>query len=203
MPPASLAPAAARYRLRLATSRAGLLVLVRALFAGLFDPRTSAMTLGRIGAVAGVAIVQAQFGAVMSARQFLLAVAGPPAWRIPAGLVGSSAAGVPLLDLAGRLPAVYRARILAGASELVAQQTAQASLSRLAASEPYRVANATILDAARYDERYTGRYDRVTRAGACPFCTEIRDRGYTPAVAGLAAHANCQCVAAPEVRNPR
>jgi hypothetical protein len=93
---------------------------------------------------------------------------------------------------------VWVLRTAAGQAPETAALASQAWLNRLGVSEPYRVANQTVLRAVQDDDRFTGRVNRQTAPGACGWCAQIRDRGYLPAHAGFAAHANCRCTPEPE-----
>lgn len=198
----------AAYRARLLMQRAGLMVLIRALFQALYNPDRPIGSLRQVGAIAGQAITQAQAAAIVTAQGYLQGVTaaswGQPLtavspYEAPAGMVGSSASGHPLAGMAALAPAMWQRATDAGRSEREAQESAVGWLNRLGASEPYRVANATVLDAARNDDRLTGRFIRVTQPGACKWCILIHDRGYTEAAVGFAAHANCRCTPGPEV----
>lgn len=188
-----------RYRADLAVLRAGLLALVAGLFARWYDPARPEDSLRLIGAVAGVLITRGQAAAAGFAVRLLGQLAPGEPFPIPPQIIGSAAGSV-LADLSGMTPAVYVRRVQDGQSAEMGAQAAQTWLNSLAASEPYRAANAVMTRNALDDLRLTGRMVRATRPGACPFCRVIADRGYTPAAAGFAAHRNCQCTAIPEVR---
>lgn len=194
----------ASYRARLGTSKAGLLALLAALWAKMYDPANPA-SVKMIATLAGTFTVRGQAAAVTQARGYLAAVTasaqGQPAgpYAIPAGVIGMSDSGHPVTALAGLAPLIYQGRINAGHPAATAAMAAQSWLNRIAASEPYRAANETVTQNAVQDDRLTGLVERVTGGDACSFCQDIADQGYRPADAGFAAHANCQCTAAPEV----
>jgi len=196
-------PATALYRARLATGRAGVLALLAAVWAKQYDPKQPLASLRRIGTLAGVFTVRAQASAVVQARTYLarLSASGPGAdpFAVPEDVIGTSASGHPVTALTALAPAVYFKRVSAGQSAEDAGAASLAWLNRLAASEPYRSANATVTHNAINDDRFTGLVIRITAGNACDFCTGIADQGYTPAAADFAAHANCQCTAGPEV----
>lgn len=196
------------YRARLSTATAGLLLRVRALWAQQFNPSDPNGSLAIIGAVVGSWTTGLQAAAVDETTTYLAALVaagtGQPLAQVdpfaaPAGLVGSAANGTTVVGLTGQAPAVYWARRGVGQSESMAAAASLAWLNRVASSEPYRAANETTVRNADDDDRFTGRVVRITSAGACPFCVAIADRGYIPAHAGFAAHANCRCTPAPEI----
>lgn len=197
------------YRARLATANAGLLAAIDRLWNQLFDPNDPDGSLARIGAAVGIWTTAGQAAAATETVQYLAslyaastgaAYAEVAPFAVPEGLVGSAAAtGRTVVDMARLAPAVYGARRTAGHDPELAAASAQSWLNRLGASEPYRVANTTIMHNAMSDGRLSGRVVRLTRPGACAFCVLIADRGYIPANAGFAAHANCRCSPSPEV----
>jgi type II secretory pathway component PulM len=194
----------ARYRGNLASGKAGLLSLLAALWAKMYDPANPA-SVKMIATLAGTFTVRGQAAAVTQARGYLAALTtqatGQPAapYAIPAGVIGTSASGYSLPALTSLAPLIYAGRLNAGQDAGVAAGAAQSWLNGLAASEPYRAANVTVTTNATQDDRLTGLVERVTGGNACEFCQGIADQGYTPAHAGFEAHANCQCTAAPEV----
>ncbi len=196
------------YRGRLATGNAELLARVGAMWARAFDPADPSGSLARIGAIVGTWTTGAQAGAATETANYLAALysaaTGIPygavaVFAVPAGLVGSAADGGTVMGLTGQAPAVYWARKGSGQSDRMAADASRAWLNRVAGSEPFRAANATTMHNADVDDRFSGRVVRITSAGACAFCTTIADRGYIPSHAGFAAHANCRCVASPEI----
>lgn len=162
----------------------------------------------RAGELAAIQIEGAQLAAAELSARYLAALTasarGVPielvgGYGVPPGLVGSSASGSRLRDLTTLVSAIWWARLLSGASRADASAAAAGWLGRLASSEPYRAANATVIWNALTDPRLRDRINRVTSPGACSFCLLIRDRGYTRARAGFSAHANCHCTAEPEI----
>lgn len=210
---ASAAPPAditAAYRAGLANTVATALAVLTQLWARLYDPTPGATlgSLATIGAGAATWTAAAQRAATSQAAAYLEAsfasLAGVPRASVEPfatrlDLVGTSASGRPLTDMTGQAPAVYLNRLERGWSEADAAASSAAWLNRLTASEPMRVANETIRSAAELDDRLAKRFVRVTAPGACAFCILIRDRGYTAANVGFAAHANCRCTAGPEI----
>jgi hypothetical protein len=177
----------------------------------IWDPERPLWSAARLGELAATMTGGAQAAAAAQSVRWLAALTadawGVPVdtitpYRVPGGLVGSSAAGSPLAELTGLAPAVFWSRLTGGAGRLAATAATAAWLGRLAASEPYRAANLTVAHNARTDRRLTGRTRRVTRPGACSFCLELAARGWTPA-AGFAAHGHCGCTAQPEIGTPR
>ena len=173
----------------------------------LYDPADPVASLRLLGAGAAVWTTSAQRLAADESVRYLqaryAAGAGIPladveAFTIPDGLVGWAAAGTSVATMTDRAPILYVTRLSAGWAQELAAASALAWLNRVAASEPLRVANQVTMTVAVRDDRYTGRYHRVTRPGACAFCQLIRDRGYLAAKAGFQAHANCSCVSEPE-----
>jgi hypothetical protein len=167
-------------------------------------------SLAAAGAATASIASGGQLAAATEAQGYLVAVTAaahgvPPAavapFRLPEGLVGSTAAGLPMETVTGFAPLVYWRRVgpvLESAEGLAA---AGHWLDRVAASEPMRAANETILGAVAADPRTQGRYSRETAPGACEFCARIADRGYIAWSAGMtfAAHGNCRCTAGPVV----
>jgi hypothetical protein len=96
-------------------------------------------------------------------------------------------------------PAVYFNRVGQGLGPEMAATSTLSFLNNAAASEPYRIANQTIVRNATSDDRYSGRVRRMTRSNACEFCVLIADRGYIPSHAGFQAHAHCRCTPEPEI----
>jgi hypothetical protein len=201
-------PVTDAYRAALAAIVGGLLARLLVAWLALYDPDRPAYSAALAADLAATWIEGAQGAAAEAASLYLAALtaraAGVPfgdvgRYGIPAGLVGSSAHGGPLRDLTRLAPLIWFARVRAGATEAAAAEAAAGWLGRLAASEPYRVANTTVARNAVDDPRLTGRMQRATRPGACGFCQEIADRGYSPARAGFAAHTHCQCTATPEI----
>lgn len=196
------------YRARLGAGVDSLLARLAGGWSYVWDPGNPLFSAGLAGDLTATWTAGTQEWAAEEATAYLTALAraagvdGYAPFRVPPGLVGRSAAGGALADTAGLAPSVWLARILAGYSEVDAAGAVAEWLARLASSEPYRVANAVVVGNAATDPRLTGRINRLTRAGACPFCELIRDRGYTPARAGFAAHAHCRCTAEPEIRTP-
>jgi hypothetical protein len=195
------------YRNRMALLQAWVLGWLGAYFALRYDRDDPVASLAIIGAAAASQIAHAQQMAAAETAAWLRASIAQ-ATRTPPGQVaqlavppiaGTSAAGVPLGDMTALAPSVYLARIGNGWTPEDAGRAAGAWLDRLAASEPYRAANMTTLASARDDPRLTGRVRRETRPGACDFCRDIADDGYSPARAGFQALAHCQCTATPEI----
>ena len=200
------------YRDRLAGSTSGLLARLLVAWLVLYDPTRPLWSAARVGELAAPWIGGAQVFAAEETTRWLAALTAQstrsPLARvapfvIPAGLIGSSAAGGPLAELTGLAPRVWWARFTAGASREEAAAATAGWLGRLAASEPYRAANATTTFNARHDRRLTGRVRRSTRPGACSFCAELAARGFTSARAGFPAHGHCQCTAQPEIGSTR
>ena len=196
------------YRGRLATGNAALLARIQVAWGMLFDPANPQTSIARIAGVVAAWTTAAQAGAAGETTAYLraqlaaaeaVAPAEVPPLSVPTGLVGVADSGESLGSLCATAVPVYWNRIGRGLGDTVAANSAQSYLNRVAASEPYRAANATAVHNADEDERFTGRVTRLTRAGACDFCVTIADRGYIPAHAGFAAHANCRCTASPEI----
>ena len=147
---ASRADITHHYRAYLHTRNAGLLALLAGLWAKLYDPKNPLPSLRQLGTLAGPFIVQGQAGSVTLARGYLAALttqatgqhAAP--YQVPGGVIGMAASGHPVTALAALAPAVYMVRLGAGQDEAMAADASQAWLNRLAASEPYRAANATV-----------------------------------------------------------
>lgn len=201
-------PLTVLYRDRLAGLTGGLLARLLVAWLVLWNPARPIESLARLGEVAAdwtegtQAVAAAESAAYLaaltaSAHRVPLARVGP--FAIPAGLIGVAASGQPLGQLTGLAPAVWWARIAAGADRADAAHAAAEWLGRVAGSETYRAANETVLHNARHDRRMTGRTARETRSGACDFCRELADRGYGPATAGFSAHGHCRCTATPEI----
>lgn len=205
MPSAAAVALTAGYRARLAANRAGTLALIAGLWAQLYDPKNPLPSLRRLGTLAGTFTVRAQAAAAVQARGYLRALTvaetgdAGDIYAIPAGAVGQAASGHAVTTLTALAPAVFGARVRAGQSAETAGASALSWLNRLAASEPFRSANATVTHNAVNDGRLTGLVIRITGPAACDFCSGIADDGYTPADAGFPAHSNCQCTASPEV----
>lgn len=204
-PPADLT---AVYRAGLANTVATALNALGQLWRNLYNPLQPLGSLATIGQGAAIWTTAAQRAAADQAEAYLEAsyarMAGIPRAAVEpfarnTGLAGTSAAGRPLAEMTGQAPAVYLNRLAGGWSEEDAAASSAAWLNRLTASEPYRVANETITSAAELDDRLAKRFVRITAPGACAFCLLIRDRGYTAANVGFAAHANCRCTAGPEI----
>lgn len=204
-PPAELTAA---YRAGLANTVATALGALRQLWANLYNPLLPLGSLATIGQGAAIWTSAAQRAASEQAGAYLEAsyasMAGVPRAAVDPfarrlDLAGTSASGRPLSAMTGQAPAVYLNRLDAGWSEEDAAASSAAWLNRLTASEPMRVANETITSAAELDDRLAKRFVRITSPGACAFCLLIRDRGYTAANVGFAAHANCRCSAGPEI----
>jgi hypothetical protein len=183
-----------------------MVALLRVLFGRVWDPARPISSLALLGTVAGLLTTRAQAAAVTEARGYLsalaqaqLGTAGQP-FAIPPGVIGMGASGVPIAQLAGLAPAIYWRRTGLGQAPEAAALSADAWLTRLAVSEPYRAANETVHLAAMADSRTTGLVIRITRAEACQFCLDLADDGYTGAGAGFQAHASCQCTASPQFR---
>lgn len=203
-------PATMAYRAEMSRLVSGLLARQIVATRLLWDrgyPIRSAAQLAALSAdwIAGAQLAAAELTrlwlALRTAELYGWPLSAVAPYAIPAGLIGSTAAGLPIGELAGMAPAVYWSRLLGGASPEDAAAYSAAWLGRLASSEPYRVANAVTLGNAERDPRMSGRYWRVTRSGACSFCALIADRGYTEARAGFAAHHNCKCTAEPEIHH--
>ena len=193
-------------RQRLANRNALLLSRVRSAFVGRFDPENPVESLQALSVSVGQATAQAQaqaMGEVGSYLRALVSRGGDPAgvdpFTLPTDLIGRAANGSSVISVTGRAASSYDRRIRAGWPQDRASASAQAWLTRVAASEPSRAANTALVAAARDDPRLTGRYLRNTRAEACDFCAEIASRGYTEAAAGFEAHGNCRCLPSPEV----
>lgn len=192
------------YRSRLSNLTAGLHARLAIAWALLWTPDSPAESLAALGGVTAAWTAAAQRAALLETQrwlQALLAAAGinPTGLVVPGGAIGTSASGRSLQTLLADTPAVFFARLGAGAGRDGAAQAALAWLNRIAGSEPYRAANGATVHVAQNDPRFTGRVGRNTRPGCCQFCETIRDRGYVPAHAGFQAHANCRCTASPEI----
>jgi hypothetical protein len=203
-----VSPVTVAYRAALAGITGGLLARLLALWLALYDPDRPLASSARVGEIAATWITGAQRAAADLAALWLALLtaeaAGVPLgrvapYRVPAGLVGTSARGGPIGDLTRLAPVIWWARFSAGADRALAAEAAAGWLGRLAASEPYRAANQTVVRAAVDDPRLTGRMRREARPGSCSFCTLIAEQGYKPAAAGFAAHAHCRCTATPEI----
>jgi hypothetical protein len=196
------------YRLRLTTAVNGLLARLAAAWLVIWDPARPLYSAGLAAEVTAAWTEGAQEFTAAEAARWLLALTllsggrGGP-FGIPPGLVGSSAAGGALRDMTRLAPSVWLARAAAGAGAEECAAAVASWLARLASSEPYRVANATVTFNARHDPRMTGRVVRRSRPGACPFCTALAERGYSPAAAGFPAHGHCRCTAEPEIGSTR
>ena len=198
----------AAYRATLAASVGGLLARLLVAWLILWNPDRPIWSAARIGELAAPWIEGAQAFAAQQTIGWLAALTADATrtplaavlpFGIPPGLIGSSAAGGTIADLTSLIPAIWWARLTAGASREDAAHAAAEWLGRVAGSEPYRAANAvTVWNAAR-DPRLTGRIRRDARPGACDFCRELARRGYTSARAGFAAHGHCRCTAEPEI----
>jgi hypothetical protein len=196
------------YRRRLSIGNAQLLARVDALWRQVFDPRDPSGSLAKIGPIVGRWVTGAQAGAAAEATRYLQALyaaeTGIPldmvrSFRVPADLVGTVQNGMTTMQYLDQAPGVYFNRLSKGYSDQMAADSTLAWLNMTAGSEPWRVANGTVTDNADLDERYSGRVRRMTRAGACDFCTLIADRGYIPANAGFEAHTHCHCTPEPEI----
>lgn len=197
------------HRTRMAALRAGLLLWVQSLWREHFNEEQATETLTAIGAAVGARVTQAQAVAVSETQDWLRALIAA-ATGLPVAEVAPFTAGLDLVGSAAALnqtvpgltrmaPAVYAARVGAGQDRAAAADSSLAWLNRVAASEPYRVANQATLTASVDDERLTGRVVRVTAADPCEFCAEIADRGYLSAHADFEAHNHCRCSAEPEI----
>lgn len=205
-PPVSLT---ALYRARLAALRTTLRGGLEILWDRFWDGANWARSLERLGLVGGTWAAGGQAQAAAEAGLYLRSLIAQAAGTtlaqvapavLPAQLVGRAANGAPLaalLTTSGR--AGYWANLGQGLSREGAARAVARWFATVVDSEAYRAANTTVLEAARLDERFTGRVNRITEPGACHFCIEIADRGYLPAHAGFAAHRNCHCTASPEV----
>lgn len=192
------------YRGRLAGAVNGLLARLAAAWLMVWDPRRPLYSAGLAGELTAMWTEDVQgFTAAEAARWLavltVLSGGRPGPYRIPPGLLGSSAAGGKLADMTRLAPSVWLARAAAGATAEECAAAVASWLARIASSEPYRVANRVTLYASRTDPRLTGRTVRRARVGACPFCTALAERGYSPAAAGFPAHGHCRCVAEPEI----
>lgn len=170
----------------------------------LFDPENPIATLSALGGATAAWTTSAQAAALLETSGWLrglLTAAGVNAAQptFPAGLVGSTVSGRSMGQLTATAPAVYFARLGAGWRREEAAASSLAWLNRIAGTEPYRAARAATNAVAEGDDRFTGRVVRITRPDACEFCKVIADRGYIPAHAGFAAHANCRCTPSPEI----
>ena len=198
----------AAYRATLSASVGGLLARLIIAWLILWNPDRPIWSAARIGELAAPWIEGAQMFAAQQTIGWLAALVADATrtplgrvapFRIPPELVGRSAAGGTIAELTGLIPAIWWARLMGGASREDAAHAAAEWLGRVAGSEPYRAANAvTVWNAAR-DPRLTGRVRRDARAGACAWCRELAERGYTSARAGFAAHGHCRCTAEPEI----
>jgi hypothetical protein len=198
----------ALYRDRLSGAVGGLLARLLVAWLVLWNPERPIWSLARLGELAAYWTEGAQAFAAAESTRYLAALTSTAhrvpigdvaPFAIPAGLIGVSAAGGPLAEMTGLAPAVWWARLIAGASRDDAANAAASWLGRVAGSEPYRAANATVAHNARADRRLTGRMRRESRPGACDFCLALAARGYSPAAAGFPAHGHCHCTASPEI----
>jgi hypothetical protein len=201
-------PLTLAYRAALGGIVGGLLARLLAAWLALYDDDRPLESSARVGAIAAPWISGAQLAAADLAAAWLAALtaeaAGVPfgrvaPYRVPPGLVGTSARGGPMREATRLAPVIWWARLSAGQDRGAAAEAAAGWLGRLAASEPYRAANQTVVRNAVEDPRLTGRMRRETRAGSCSFCSAIADRGYASARAGFPAHAHCRCTATPEI----
>jgi hypothetical protein len=205
-------PLTVLYRDRLAASSSSLLARLLTAWLILYDPARPLWSTARLGELVAPWIGGAQAFAAAETTRWLAALTAQATrsplarvapYEIPAGLIGSSAAGGPLAELTGLAPAVWWSRFSGGASREGAAAATASWLGRLAASEPYRAANATTTFNARRDRRLTGKTRRDTRPGACSFCLALAARGFTSARAGFPAHGHCGCTATPEIGTTR
>ncbi len=196
------------YRARLGQANTALLARIAALWAATYDPADPAGSIALIATAAASLVTGGQAVAAADAVAYLRALTADAAaeqlaavdpYAVPAGLVGSTAAGIPMGQLTGLAPGMYRSALAAGGDHAQAASAAYGWLNRVGASEPYRAANTAVHTNAATDDRLTGRVKRITRPSACDFCTRIADRGYIQANAGFKAHAHCGCTASPEV----
>lgn len=118
------------------------------------------------------------------------------------------------LRAAERVPGRYRAQavqspyageatvglVRRAAGALFTETPGEALLALTAKTGKYVLAAAreTIVTSTHGDPRSSG-WQRVTRAGACSFCTMLAGRGavYKEATAHFASHGDCNCAAAP------
>lgn len=208
-----LTPVTALYRDRLEAAEARAAATLDDLLAGLGDAGDAEALLADAGAAAGPLVAAAQLSFIGEALAYLMALtaeaarvplAGVAPYAMPAGVAGFSAAGIPVGDLTAMAPRVYLSRLLRGEEPGQAAEAARSFLESVTRNEPYRAANAAVVDNAVGDERLTGRVMRVTEPDACAWCVMIAERGYViHEVAGrpitFAAHAHCRCTASPEV----
>jgi hypothetical protein len=165
-------------------------------------------TLAEVAAVVGHWITGAVRWAAAEAAAFLRALVAlarnarswlvRPFMSAPSAVAGMSAAGVPVTSLATFRNAAFER--IAAIDPDAALHGISTWWDRIAASEPHRAANGTILHNAETDARMTGRYRRVPEIGACDWCVKIADRGYVYATADFPAHPYCYCDALPELQ---
>lgn len=189
------------YRRNLAGVHGGLLSLLALLWQRYNGGGATGAGIYTVAAMLGAFTVAGQSRSVALAQSYLGDLTSLGAvFASPDALIGTTASGVPIMQIAAMAVSLYWRRRELGWSERDAAFSSRAILANLAASEPYRLANATITLNAGAHPAFTGRMRRVISGGACEFCRSIAGRGYTDAAAGFAAHRYCQCTAAPEVR---
>ena len=207
MTAALVSPVTATYRVRLAQALTRQSARIDTLW-GQFDANAATDTLAAIGSAAGPVVAggQAAFMAetlaylrALIAQHARVALADVPPFTLPDGIAGIGASGAPVGALTGIAPRVYTQRRDSGWEHADAVSSARSWVDAVSVSEPYRAANATVVDNAMRDRRLSGRIWRVPESDACDFCQLISDRGYSPAHAGFQAHAFCRCTAEPEI----
>lgn len=169
-------------------------------------PGAELSALQRVSRIISGWISGVQYWAATEAAAFLRALvalardlrAGLIAPFMPAPVAGTTAAGIPMPDLTALGVRAFERLAADGMPRAI--EAAQAWWDRIAASEPHRAANGTIMDNAHADTRLSGRYYRVTEPTACDFCVMIAERGFVYATAGFPAHPHCQCEALPELQ---
>ena len=83
-----------------------------------------------------------------------------------------------------------------------ASAAAIAHWNAVAASEPYRVANTTLMEnMVGHSDYFTGKYIRITSPKACGECAALANKVYDAAQqADFPAHAHCGCTPAPQLK---
>lgn len=191
------------FRRRLSALRALLLLWLVGMFNTMFDPEAPLETLLPITAGVAGQVEAAHAFTVDEAAAYLSGLAGRRV-AVTAGIaerVGRNDNGVPLDEVTKAAVGVYVNRVEDGRTAVEAEAAAQAYLNRIAATEPYRMANETLMATARSSDRFTGRWRRIPNPGACPACVALANRGWSAYDdVAMPAHPNCGCTIEPEVK---
>lgn len=192
--------ATAAFSRRMEAGRAGLISQINAIWNLTFDPERPIETLEVAGAAIGERIAQAQTQALIDALDYLAELAGPePPTPETASErakpeffgVGWMRNGRAVANLGKVAAQAYLANLAEKAAEAAAAAT-RALLNKIGATEPYRIANEALLEAARDDDRFSGETVLVPGPGACAECLDA---------AGTEAHAPihpyCNCISQP------